>query len=96
MPIVRVENAGELSPEQCKELIQKLTEVVSEVTGKGKQYVYVTLTEIERSKLINVKDYVKSDGLSISSKIANIYHDTKIDLNLCLILFKIRSIIYLF
>ena len=50
MPIVRVENAGQLSEKQRKELIKELTEVVVRVTGKPKEYVYVTLYEIEPKK----------------------------------------------
>lgn len=50
MPIVRVENAGELSDKQRTELIKKLTEVVVKVTGKPAEYVYVTLYEVEPSK----------------------------------------------
>ncbi len=48
MPVIRMENAGELSKEQKKELIERITDVVEEVTGKAKQYIYVRIEEIER------------------------------------------------
>jgi 4-oxalocrotonate tautomerase len=46
MPIVTVENAGELSTEKKTELIKKITEVVVKVTGKPAQYVYVRIDEV--------------------------------------------------
>lgn len=48
MPVIRLENAGELSKEQKTELIKKLTDVVVEVTGKPAQYVYIKIEEIDR------------------------------------------------
>lgn len=48
MPIVTLENAGELSAEQKRQLIERLTAVVVEVTGKPSQYVYVRLDEVPR------------------------------------------------
>lgn len=48
MPIVTVENAGTLSKEQKQELVKKITEVVSEVTGKAKDYVYIRIDEVSR------------------------------------------------
>ncbi len=48
MPIVTLENAGELNSEQKKELIKELTEVVVKVTGKSASAVYVHLDEVPR------------------------------------------------
>ena len=48
MPIVTLENAGELESQQKEDLIKKLTDVVVEVTGKPAQYVYVKIQEIKR------------------------------------------------
>lgn len=48
MPIVRIENAGELTKEQKKELIQKMTKIVVDVTKKNEKYVYVKIEEIPR------------------------------------------------
>ena len=48
MPIVTVENAGNLSSEQKKQLIRKMTDVVVEVTKKPKQAVYVRIDEVPR------------------------------------------------
>ena len=48
MPIVTLENAGTLTVEQKKELIEKLTETVVEITGKPAQYVYVRIDEVPR------------------------------------------------
>ena len=48
MPIVTLENAGELSKEQKKDLIKKLTTVVVEVTKKPKEYVYTRINEVPR------------------------------------------------
>jgi len=46
MPIITVDNAGNLSKNQKDELIRKLTDVVTEVTNKPSQYVYVKINEI--------------------------------------------------
>jgi 4-oxalocrotonate tautomerase len=48
MPVIRFENAGDLTKEQKNELIEKMTEVVVAVTGKPAQYVYVKIEEVER------------------------------------------------
>ena len=48
MPIITMENAGKLTKEQKDELIKKFTDVVYEVTGKDRSYVYVKLEEIPR------------------------------------------------
>ena len=48
MPIITIENAGKLSSDQKKELIMKVTEVISEVTGKPMQAVYVRIDEVPR------------------------------------------------
>jgi len=48
MPVITVENAGNLTKEQKRELIRALTDDVSKITGKPKQYIYVKISEIER------------------------------------------------
>lgn len=48
MPVITIENAGKLSSDQKKELIKKVTEVISEVTGKPMQAVYVRIDEVPR------------------------------------------------
>lgn len=48
MPIITVENAGELSKEQKEKLIAQLTESVVEITGKPAQYVYTKIIEHDR------------------------------------------------
>jgi len=48
MPIVTLENAGELTTNQKNQLIKRLTDVVSEITHKPEQYVYVKIVEIPR------------------------------------------------
>ncbi len=48
MPIVTMENAGNLTLEQKKQLIEKFTRVVTDVTGKPAQSVYVRIDEVPR------------------------------------------------
>ncbi|MCF7858578.1 MAG: 4-oxalocrotonate tautomerase family protein [Candidatus Cloacimonetes bacterium] len=48
MPIITLENAGTLTAEQKTQLIRKLTDVVTEVTGKPAAAVYVRLDEVPR------------------------------------------------
>jgi len=48
MPIITLENAGELSKEKKELLIKKLTDVVAEITGKPEQYIYVRIDEVPR------------------------------------------------
>ena len=48
MPIITLENAGELSKEKKQLLIKRLTEVVSEITGKNEKYIYVRIDEVPR------------------------------------------------
>jgi len=48
MPIVTMENAGELTREQKKQLITKFSEVVAQVTGKSISSVYVRIDEVPR------------------------------------------------
>jgi 4-oxalocrotonate tautomerase len=48
MPIVTLENAGNLTKEQKERLIKKLTDVIVEVTGKPAQAVYVRIDEVPR------------------------------------------------
>ena len=49
MPIVTLENAGNLTDTQKKDLIKKLTDVVAEVTGKPASVVYVRIDEVPRT-----------------------------------------------
>ena len=46
MPVIRMENVGSLSDQQKKELIEKFTQVVVDVTKKSKETVYVKIEEI--------------------------------------------------
>lgn len=48
MPIIHVQNAGSLSREQTNALIEKLTAVIVEVTGKSAQSVYTRIEEVPR------------------------------------------------
>ena len=48
MPIVTLENAGKLDADQKVALIEKLTEVVVEITGKPGSAVYVRIDEVPR------------------------------------------------
>ena len=48
MPIITIENAGELSKEQKQLLIKRLTEVVAEITEKNEKYIYVRIDEVPR------------------------------------------------
>ena len=48
MPIITLENAGELSKEQKQLLIKRLTEVVAEITEKNEKYIYVRIDEFPR------------------------------------------------
>lgn len=48
MPIVTVENAGELTKEQKNKLHEQLTKIVVEITGKPAQYVYTKVVEVPR------------------------------------------------
>ena len=48
MPIITLENAGELSKEQKQLLIKRLTEVAAEITGKNEKYFYVRIDEVPR------------------------------------------------
>ncbi len=48
MPIITLENAGNLTDEQKTHLIKKLTDVVVEVTHKPVQAVYVRIDEVPR------------------------------------------------
>ncbi len=49
MPIITMENAGNLTVEQKKELIKRFTKAVVEVTGKPASYVYVRIDEVPRN-----------------------------------------------
>lgn len=49
MPIITMENAGELTQTQKKELIAKFTEAVVEVTKKPASAVYVRIDEVPRT-----------------------------------------------
>lgn len=48
MPYITIENAGNLTREQKERLIQKVTEAITEVTGKPKQYIYIRIDEVPR------------------------------------------------
>ncbi|MCD4818524.1 MAG: 4-oxalocrotonate tautomerase family protein [Candidatus Cloacimonetes bacterium] len=48
MPIITIENAGELTIEQKNQLIRRLTDAVSEITKKPEHYIYVKIVEIPR------------------------------------------------
>ncbi len=48
MPIITLENAGNLTIEQKKGLIKELTRVVTEITGKPESAVYVRIDEVAR------------------------------------------------
>jgi len=48
MPIITLENAGELSKEKKQLLIKRLTDVVAEITGKPETYIYVRIDEVPR------------------------------------------------
>jgi len=48
MPIITLENAGELSKKQKQLLIKRLTEVVAEITEKNEKYIYVRIDEVPR------------------------------------------------
>lgn len=48
MPVITVTNAGTLEKETKAELIRRLTDTVSEVTGKDPKYVYVKIEEVPR------------------------------------------------
>jgi len=48
MPVIRIDNAGELSKEQKDKLIEAITESVVRITKKPEQYVYVIINEIDR------------------------------------------------
>jgi len=48
MPIITLENAGELSKEQKQLIIKRLTEVVTEITLKNEKYIYVRIDEVPR------------------------------------------------
>jgi 4-oxalocrotonate tautomerase family enzyme len=49
MPVVRVESVGELTKEQKRELIKKITEIIVQVTGKPARAVYVRIEEVAGS-----------------------------------------------
>ena len=48
MPYVNVRLAGEVTEEQKTALCKKITDVITEVTGKPAQYTYVVLEEVPR------------------------------------------------
>ena len=47
MPIITVENVGELSKDKKQQIIEKMTAVVVEVTGKPASSVYVRIDEVK-------------------------------------------------
>ncbi|MDP8242162.1 MAG: 4-oxalocrotonate tautomerase family protein [Candidatus Celaenobacter antarcticus] len=48
MPIITLENVGELSKEQKQLLIKRLTVVTAQITGKNEKYIYVRIDEVPR------------------------------------------------
>ena len=48
MPFVDLKLAGEVNLKQRKELTKKITEVISEVTGKSPESVYIVIEEVKR------------------------------------------------
>ena len=48
MPIITLENAGDLTSDQKKDLIRELTRVVAEITQKPESAVYVRIDEVPR------------------------------------------------
>ena len=48
MPVVRIENAGDLTREQKQKLIADMTDVIENVTGKARSSVYVKIEEVPR------------------------------------------------
>ncbi len=48
MPIVTIQNAGKLTKNQKEDLMQQVTELVTTVTGKPSQSVYVVIEEVPR------------------------------------------------
>ena len=50
MPHVQIHLAGSLSEDQRRELTRQVTEVVSQTTGKSKDYVWVSIHEVPRDR----------------------------------------------
>lgn len=48
MPYVNIKVAGKLTEDQKNELAQKITKIITDVTEKPSQYVYVVFEEVER------------------------------------------------
>ncbi len=48
MPIITLQNAGELTKKKKELLIKRLTEVAAEITGKPEKYFYVRIDEVPR------------------------------------------------
>ena len=48
LPYVDIKVAGKLTEDQKNELAQKITKIITDVTGKPSQYVYVVFEEVER------------------------------------------------
>jgi len=48
LPYVDIKVAGKLTEDQKNELAQKITKVITDVTGKPAQYVYVVFEEVKR------------------------------------------------
>jgi len=48
LPIITLENVGELSKEQKQLLIKRLTVVTAQITGKNEKYIYVRIDEVPR------------------------------------------------
>ncbi len=60
MPYVNVQFGGKLSTEQKRELSNKISTALQDVTGKPKDYTYVVFQEVERENW-GVGDQLLSD-----------------------------------
>ncbi len=48
MPFVNIKLAGEVDKKQKEALAEKVTQVITEVTGKPAQYTYIVIEEVPR------------------------------------------------
>ena len=60
MPIITIENAGELTIEQKQKLAEQLTKSVVEITGKPSNYVYTKIVEIPKENFAIGGNLLKS------------------------------------
>ena len=74
MPIITLENAGELSKEQKQLLIKRLTEIVAEITEKNEKYIYVRIDEVPPRKLRHRrKEFIINERISYQKEIRLLY-----------------------